>query len=191
MPRLGGDKNGMSRLAKKPILFPEGVTVESRDGVLVFKGSRGERQIKILPGISVEVDQNSLKVNKEKNFKQSLANLGTMASLIKSAIEGVTQGFSKILEIEGVGFKAAIEGKTLILNLGFSNPIRFNSPEGITITAEKNVITISGIDKQAVGLVAAKIRSFRKPEPYKGKGIRYQGEVIRRKAGKKAVASAG
>lgn len=181
----------MSRIAKKPIQIPEGVTVDSKDGNLVFKGPKGEKLVPEMQYLSIEIADKNISVKTEKEFKQARANLGTMASHIKNAIEGVTAGFSKILELEGVGYRATIEGKTLVLILGFSHPVRFEFPEGITITAEKSQITISGVDKQAVGQASAVIRAFRKPEPYKGKGIRYKGEIIRRKSGKKAVASGG
>jgi large subunit ribosomal protein L6 len=115
------------------------------------------------------------------------ANLGTMWANLRNAIQGVTEGFIKVLEIEGVGYKAVAEGKTLVLSLGYSHPIRFELPEGITAVVDKNTVTISGNDKQMVGQVAAEIRAYRKPEPYKGKGIHYKGEVIRRKVGKKAA----
>lgn len=180
----------MSRLAKKPLNIISGVTV-SKDGNFVdLKGPKGEYKIKILDGIEVLIEGDKVNVKPTRNSKIAKMNTGTMWSLIKNAIQGLTSGFTKILEIEGVGFKAAIEGKTLVLNLGFVNPIRFDFPPGITIAVEKNVITISGSDKQAVGQAAAQIRAFKKPEPYKGKGIKYQGEVIRRKSGKKATATA-
>ena len=180
----------MSRLAKKPIQIPEGVTVESKDGALVFKGAKGEQTIQEMQYVNVEIVDKNINVKTDKEFKQARANLGTMASHIRNAIAGVTQGFSKVLELEGVGYRATIQGKTLILNLGFSHPVRFNPPEEVTITVEKSQITISGVDKQAVGQAAAEIRAMRKPEPYKGKGIHYKGEVIRRKSGKRAATTA-
>jgi len=177
----------MSRLAKKPIQIPEGVTVERKDGFLNFKGPKGEKSVGEMQYVDVDIVDKNINVKTSKEFKQARANLGTMTSHIKNAISGVTLGFSKILELEGVGYRAAIEGKTLVMSLGFSHPIRLESPKGITIIVEKNQITVSGVDKQAVGQIAAEIRSFRKPEPYKGKGIHYKGEVIRRKSGKKAA----
>jgi len=177
----------MSRLAKKPIQIPEGVTVERKDGFLNFKGPKGEKSVGEMQHVDVDIVDKNINVKTSKEFKQARANLGTMTSHIKNAISGVTLGFSKILELEGVGYRAAIEGKTLVMSLGFSHPIRLESPKGITIIVEKNQITVSGVDKQAVGQIAAEIRSFRKPEPYKGKGIHYKGEVIRRKSGKKAA----
>lgn len=180
----------MSRLAKKPVNIISGVTVTQDGNLLNFKGPKGEKQLKLLDGVAVKIEGENINVSPTRNSKVAKMNTGTMWALIRNAISGLTTGFSKVLEIEGVGFKAALEGKTLVLNLGFVNPVRFESPEGITITVEKNVITISGSDKQAVGQAAAQIRSFKKPEPYKGKGIRYRGEVVRRKSGKKAAAAA-
>lgn len=180
----------MSRLAKKPIILEPGVFVVQNAGVLSFKGPKGEKAVKILPHIEVEINDKNLMVKSNKSVKQARANLGTTWSLIKNAVIGVSQQFFKVLEIEGIGFRAALEGATLVLTLGFVNPIRFNPPQGISIKVEKNRITVSGVDKEVVGQVAAQIRAFKKPEPYKGKGIHYQGEVIRRKAGKKATASA-
>jgi len=176
----------MSRLAKKTIQIPEGVSVEERDNLLYFKGVKGNAEFKLLSGVKVAVEPQTIKVEAEAGDKQSRANVGTSWSLIQNHIEGVQLGFSKILEIEGVGFRASLEGKVLVLNLGFVNQVRFTPPEGISISLDKNSITISGTDKAAVGQVAAQIRDFKKPEPYKGKGIRYKGEVIRRKVGKKA-----
>ena len=177
----------MSRLAKKPIPINPGITVTKDADFLLFKGPKGEKKVKILPYIDIEIADNSLKVNSSKTVKQARANLGTMWSLIKNALIGVAESFSKVLEIEGIGFRASLEGTTLVLALGFVNPVKFNPPSGISIKVEKNQITISGVDKEVVGQVAAQIRAFKKPEPYKGKGIHYQGEVIRRKAGKKAT----
>lgn len=176
----------MSRLAKKNITIPESVTVQDKGGELFFKGLKGEQSLKVLSGVKVEVAPPIVKVEATDGSKQSRSNVGTVWSLIQNQIQGVSEGFSKILELEGVGFRAALEGKTLVLNLGFVNPVRFEAPEGVNILVEKNVITISGADKAAVGQAAAKIRSYKKPEPYKGKGIHYRGEVIRRKVGKKA-----
>ncbi len=179
----------MSRLARKIITINSGASVTLTDGVLFFKGPKGERQLKVLPYVQVAIQNQEISVKSDKNLRQAKANVGTMWSLIKNGLEGVLQGFKKVLEIEGVGYKANLEGKTLVLSLGFVNPIRFDPPSDVQIQVEKNQIVITGIDKESVGQAAAKIRSFKKPEPYKGKGIHYQGEVIRRKAGKKAVAS--
>lgn len=179
----------MSRLIKKSIPVPAGVTVDQGTGILHFKGPKGTRDLSVLPGVRVNIEKDSVLVTSESDERQHAVNAGTMWSLIKNAIEGVEKGFSRVLEIEGVGYRASMEGKTLVLALGFVNPVRFDPPEGVTITVQKNEITIIGVDKDAVGRAAAEIRSFKKPEPYKGKGIHYRGEVIRRKAGKKAAAA--
>lgn len=180
----------MSKLAKKPILIPQGVEAKLNDVVLEFSGKEGKLSVKILPFISVELKDGQIAVGLNQNTKQGRANWGTMASLIKNAIQGVAEGFNKALELEGIGFKASMEGANLVLNVGFTHPVKFTPPEGIKISVEKGVIKIAGANKALVGEAAAKIRKIYPPEPYKGKGIRYQGEVVRRKAGKK-VAGAG
>jgi len=181
----------MSRLAKKPLPIPQGATVAKEDGALLVKGPKGAMRVAILPHIEVTLSADSAEVKTEKTMKQARANSGTMWSLLRGALEGVTNGFSKVLELEGVGYRATMDGKMLVLNLGFANPVKMTPPEGISIVVEKNVITVSGISKELVGRVAAEIRAHKKPEPYKGKGIRYRGEVVRRKAGKKATGSTG
>ncbi len=177
----------MSKIARKPIPIPEGVEVKIENDQLVCAGKAGSITLRILPFIKIENVENQLQVTKISDNKQSKANWGTMASLTKNALAGVTTEFTKILEIEGIGFKAALQGTNLTLNLGFTHPILFTPPEGIKIVIEKNQIKISGVDKSIVGQVAAQIRKFKKPEPYKGKGIHYLGEVIRRKATKKVA----
>lgn len=181
--------SGMSRLAKKPIKLPESVTVKEESEMLLVKGSKGELKVRILPFLSLRIEDDSVGVSPVNQVRQSRANAGTMWSLIKNAVEGVATGFSKTLEIEGIGYRASIEGNALVLMLGYVQPVRFEIPDGITLKTEKNTIQISGIDKRLVGEIAARIRQLKKPEPYKGKGIRYQGEVVRRKAGKKAAAA--
>lgn len=177
----------MSRLIKKPILIPEGVSVNLNDNILTITGPRGSLSLNVISNIDIKIDNNEIKINKKNNTKQAVANSGTMWSLINNAILGVTSGFQKILELEGVGFRAELSNNKLILYLGFSHPIEFNLPPGIEAKIEKNQIIISGVNKELVGQVSAQIRSLRPPEPYKGKGIHYLGEYIRRKAGKKAV----
>ncbi len=179
----------MSRLAKKPILIEKGNTAVLDAGVILIKGSHGERKLKISPNVEIKIQDNLISVQTTNSSKQARADIGTTWSLVRNALEGVSRGFKKVLEIEGIGFKANLEGKKLVLSLGFSHPVNFETPEGIDIKVEKNQITITGIDKEKVGQAAAKIRAFKKPEPYKGKGIRYQGEVVRRKTGKKATAT--
>lgn len=180
----------MSRLAKKPIKFPEGVAVKEDAGVLFFKGPKGELKVPVLPFTKVTIGEGSAEVSTLNNIRQARTNSGTMWSLFKNASAGVSAGFSKVLQIEGIGYRAVLEGKNLMLSLGYVKPVKFEIPEGISIIVEKNIVTISGIDKQLVGETAAKIRALKKPEPYKGKGIRYKDEIIIRKAGKK-VAAAG
>jgi len=177
----------MSRLAKKPIKFPEGVSVKEDAGVLFFKGPKGELEVPVLPFIKIKMEDGSAEISTLNNVRQARANIGTMWSLFKNAADGVSAGFVKVLQIEGIGYKAVLEGKSLMLSLGYVKPVKFEIPEGILIIVEKNIVTISGLDKQLVGETAAKIRSLKKPEPYKGKGIRYKDEVIIRKAGKKVA----
>jgi len=177
----------MGRLSKKPIKLLAGVTFRQAGKELIFEGSKGKLGLNIIPFVTVALEGDSLIVRSEVDNKQAMMNEGTMWSLVKNAVQGVAEGFTKNLEINGIGYKVNLEGHTLILHLGFTQPIRFDLPVGVTITVEKNLIKISSTDKQLVGQAAAEIRAFKKPEPYKGKGIRYQGEVVRRKAGKKAI----
>jgi large subunit ribosomal protein L6 len=179
----------MSKVGKKPIIIPEGVTVKINGDILEIKGEKGELKLKILPAVKPLLKDGVLSFSLENNIKQAKINWGTMRALADNAIMGASQGFEKVLEIEGIGYRANMEGSALILYLGFSRPIKFNPPEGIKISVEKNTIKISGIDKALVGKVAAEIRALKKPEPYKGKGIKYQNEIIRRKAGKKVIST--
>jgi len=178
----------MSRIGKQVIEIPNGVELTSTDGLVKAKSSKGELTLQLPKGLSLVIDGNqaSVKVENEADYKQNVL-WGTNASLVANMVQGVHEGFSKELEVNGVGYKVALSGKKLTLNLGYSHAIDFELPAGIDAKVEKNIITISGIDKQQVGQVAAQIRSYRKPEPYKGKGIKYVGEVIRRKAGKAAA----
>lgn len=181
----------MSRVGKLPISIPAGVTVTVTDGQVDIKGPKGTLQVPLHARVSVAVAEQQATVSvADVNRQEDRALWGLFRMLVANAIAGVTTGFVKKLEVNGVGFKAAVSGQTLNLNLGFSHPIAFSLPEGITATVEKNVISISGVDKQLVGETAAKIRRLKKPEPYKGKGIKYADEVIRRKAGK-VVKAAG
>lgn len=177
----------MSRIGKKDIKIPAGVEVTVADNVVLVKGPKGSLKQELHPVVSLEINGDivNVKVQNEIN-KQQRSLWGLFASLVNNMILGVVTGFEKKLEINGVGFKANATGKKLILNVGFSHPVEFDAPEGIEIKTEGNVISISGIDKQAVGEVAAQIRKIKKPEPYKGKGIRYVGEEVRKKAGKAA-----
>ncbi len=175
----------MSKIGKKLIVIPDNVDVKINDGLLEFKGKNGNLNLKIPPFIKIDIKDKTIIFTPENDLKQTISNWGTIRALSNNAIIGLTQGFEKILEIEGIGYSANMEGNTLVLNIGFSHPIKFISPEGVKIFVEKNTIKISGLNKALVGETAAEIRAFRKPEPYKGKGIRYQKEIIRRKAGKK------
>ncbi len=181
----------MSRIGRKPVQIPKGVTVKSTEGVVTVKGPKGELSAKVHPDVSVKVESEKALVSRISESKKDRALHGLWRALVQNMIVGVTEGYSKKLEIVGVGYRAELKGKKLQLQIGYSHPILFSPPEGIKIDvpAQTN-ITISGIDKQLVGLVAAKIRSFRQPEPYKGKGIKYEGEYVRRKAGKAAATAA-
>ncbi|MEK9186629.1 MAG: 50S ribosomal protein L6 [Patescibacteria group bacterium] len=177
----------MSKLAKKPIIIPEGVEVKNADGLIQIKGKQGTINLNTLSFLSVEIKDKEMMVKSTGSHKQARANWGTMASLLKNAIQGVTEGYSKILEVAGVGFRANMEGNSLILTVGFTHPVKYNPPEGVKITVDKIGITVSGINKELVGLAASQIRKVRPPEPYQGKGIHYKGEQVRRKEGKKVA----
>lgn len=181
----------MSRLAKKPLIIPDGVSCEVSNENILVKGPKGDLKIDTNPRVQASVKDNEIHftVSDPDNLELK-SHWGLMASLVKNMIVGVTEGYEKKLEINGVGYKAQMKGSDLELSVGFSHPVIFKKPEGIDIAVEKNVITIAGIDKQLVGQVAAEIRSIRKPEPYKGKGIKYVDEIIRRKAGKVGKAAA-
>jgi large subunit ribosomal protein L6 len=178
----------MSRIGRQPITIPEEVEVKVVSGKVTVKGPKGELSQDIHRWVKVEQKGNQLIVsvkNPEEEKQKSL--WGLFRRLIDNMIRGVTEGFSRQLEISGIGYKATVTGDALILHLGHSHPIEYKIPQGIEIKVEKNVITVSGIDKQMVGQTAAEIRNLRKPEPYKGKGIKYIDEVIRRKVGKAAA----
>jgi len=180
----------MSRIGKKPIEIPQGVIVEVQANGIAVKGPHGSLSRIIHPDIHASVKDGQVFVEILRKTKRAPALWGLTRSLIANMVAGVTKEFEKKLEFEGIGYRAAADATGLTLQLGFSHPVRFVTPKGIVLKVEKNVITILGIDKELVGDTAARIRSLKPPEPYKGKGIRYQGEVVRRKAGKKAVASA-
>jgi large subunit ribosomal protein L6 len=180
----------MSRIGKKSIEIPQGVTIEINDKEVTVKGPKGELRQFIHPEIKIEQQDNKILVTPKRELsKKSRGMWGLYRALMANMVEGVSKGFEKKLEIEGVGFKAALEGDGITLNLGFTNPVKIKKIDGVNFLVEKNVITISGIDKERVGHMAALIRKQKKAEPYKGKGIKYQGEKIRRKEGKKVVAS--
>ncbi len=178
----------MSRVGKSPIPIPSGVNVSIEDNRITVAGPKGELTQSIHPSIQVQADQQQLVVKRPSDSKFHKSLHGLTRSLIANMVTGVTAEYEKSLEIQGIGYKAELKGRRLNLILGLSHPILFTPPEGIKIeVSAPGRIKISGIDKQLVGLVAAKIRSFRPPEPYKGKGIRYAGEVVRKKAGKTAT----
>ncbi len=176
----------MSRIGKKPIIIPAGVEVKITDDLVEVKGPKGELSQRIRPEVGVEIKENEVIVSLKTEAK---AYWGLTRSLIANMVKGVTEGYEKKLEIEGLGFKAAMEGETLVLNVGFSHQVKLSSPENIKFAVEKKTITVTGINKELVGQIAANIRKVKPPEPYKGKGIRYAGEIIKRKAGKKTVAA--
>lgn len=179
----------MSRIGKKPIAIPDNVTISVTGNLITVRGPKGELLRSLHPDIRTETKEGMFFLFPSRKTKKSDALWGLFRSLIANMVIGVTNGFVKKLEFEGVGFRASLEGNSLVMQLGFSHPVRFEAPDGIKLIVEKNTITISGIDKELVGNVASQIRRLKPPEPYKGKGIRYQGEVIRRKVGKKTVAT--
>lgn len=177
----------MSRLAKRPIPIPQKTEVTVQDGVIRVKGPKGELSRAAHRLVNVAVGEEGVQIAAKNDSIQSRALSGTYASHVRNMVAGVNEGFTKKLLVEGVGFKWDVSGKTLNLSLGFSHPVKLAIPEGLEVKAEKNTLTISGRDKEEVGQFAANVRKQKKPEPYKGKGIRYDGEVIRRKQGKKAA----
>jgi len=177
----------MSRLAKLPVVIPAQTEVTVSEGMLRVKGPKGTLERPISRFVTIAVTPEGVKVSPKGASIAANASSGTYASHVRNMIEGVTKGFSKKLFIEGVGFKWDAQGKNITLGLGFSHPVKVEVPEGLTAVSEKAALTISGFDKELVGQFAANIRALKKPEPYKGKGIRYDGEVIRRKQGKKAA----
>lgn len=179
----------MSRIGKKPVQIPEGVTVDISGNNIKVTGPKGELSFNYDPSIKVELKENEVMLTVAQSSKKVSAIWGLTRALINNLVEGVTKGYEKKLELVGVGYRVKSEGSGISLSLGYSHPVVYNPPEGITLKVEDNQnLIIEGIDKQLVGQVAAKIRSYRKPEPYKGKGIRYVGEVVKRKPGKAAKA---
>ncbi len=177
----------MSRIGKLPIPLPDGVEVKQADGRLVVKGPKGELSMHIPQDITVGVEDGEIRVARPSDDRRHRALHGLTRSLASNMVTGVTSGFSKTLQIVGVGYRAEKKGNDITLHLGFSHPIHYTAAEGVTLDVPSpTVVTISGSDKQKVGQAAAEIRAFRPPEPYKGKGVRYQDEQVRRKAGKTA-----
>ena len=179
----------MSRIGKKQIKIPEGVEIKIENGRVAVKGPGGELEKKFPEGLDVQIQDGSVLVAPVKGRDKNSEIWGLGRALLALMIKGVSEGFEKILEFSGVGFKAQVNGENLELNLGFTNPVVIKAPKGITFQVEKNLIKVRGTDKEAVGQVAALIRASRPPEPYKGTGIKYKDEVIIKKAGKKAVAT--
>lgn len=179
----------MSRVGKMPVAIPKGVDVKLAGGTVTVKGPKGELGLDVHPAMKVTVDEAELRVERPSDQKQHRALHGLTRALLANMVEGVTSGFTKTLEIVGVGYRAEMKGKKLNLNLGFSHPIDYEPLEGVNIECpNQTTVVVSGPDKQKVGQTAAEIRGLRPPEPYKGKGVRYQGERVRRKAGKTAGA---
>ncbi|MAW06666.1 MAG: 50S ribosomal protein L6 [Halobacteriovoraceae bacterium] len=174
----------MSRIGKLPIEFTKEVTVSIKDTDLLVKGPKGELKLSLTSNVNVDVADGEITVKPIDDSQSARSMWGTTRTLISNMVVGVTTGFTKDLEFNGVGYKASVSGNTLNLSLGYSHPIAYDLPAGISAKVTKNIISISGSDKALVGFAAAKVRSFRKPEPYKGKGIKYVDEVIIRKAGK-------
>ncbi len=174
----------MSRIGKQPVSIPAGVTITVDENSVTVKGPKGELSQSLMPGIIVKLEGDTLSVTRKDDEREHRSKHGLMRTLINNMVVGVTEGFEKKLEVTGVGFKVALVGNSIKLSLGFSHDIEYKLPDGIQAKVEQNTITISGVSKQQVGQVAAEIRSYRKPEPYKGKGITYAGERILRKSGK-------
>jgi large subunit ribosomal protein L6 len=177
----------MSRIGNNPISIPSGVTITVQDTLCVVKGPKGELRQHVPTGLEYEQADGRLVIRRPNESKPMKARHGLVRALIANQVQGVTEGWQKVLQIEGVGYRAAVKGNVLDLQLQFSHPLEYPIPAGVTIECpEPTKIVIKGMDRQQVGQVAAQIRAFRKPEPYKGKGIRYEGEIIVRKAGKAA-----
>ncbi len=177
----------MSRLAKKPIVIPAGVTVTNTSGTVTVKGPKGELSFKVHPAITVETTAEGIVVTQAETTRLAQALLGTTAAHMRNMVAGVVTPFEKKLMLEGVGYRIAVAGKNLEMSLGFSHPVKVEIPEGVTVTSDKNVTTFTSPNKELVGQFAAYVRSLKKPEPYKGKGFRYDTETIRRKQGKRSV----
>jgi large subunit ribosomal protein L6 len=180
----------MSRIGKKPIMIPEKVEISKTDNLLTIKGPLGEIKRSFKDDIEIDIKDGQIFLRPKKKTKEISSLWGTYSSHIQNMIEGVTKGFLKKLIIEGIGLRAQLEGTNLVLSLGLSHPVKVEIPKDIKVQVEKNIIIVSGIDKEKVSQFSAEIRALKKPEPYKGKGIRYENEVIRRKAGKKTAATA-
>lgn len=177
----------MSRIGRKPITVPAGVNVELVGAHVTVTGPKGKLELDLMPGLKIETEEGVLVVTKTVESAETQSSYGLMRTLVDNMVIGVSAGYTRRLEINGVGFRAAVAGNTINLSLGFSHPVIFELPEGVEAKVEKNIIILTGFDKQLVGQVAANLRALKKPEPYKGKGIKYAEEHIRRKAGKTAT----
>lgn len=180
----------MSKIGQQIIIIPSGVTVTIENNMATVKGPKGELKTDLSKDLEVKIDGSNLTISIKKDNKITRSIWGTTRMLIANNIKGVTEGWKKQLELVGTGYRSEVQGTKLVLTVGYSHPVIVEAPEGITFKVEKSVINVDGIDKQVVGQVSADIRSSRPPEPYKGKGVKYVGEVIRRKAGKAAKAAA-
>lgn len=176
----------MSRIGKKPIEIPQGVKVSLQDGELRVEGPKGRLSMRLHPDIRISVEGNTIRLERPTDQPFHRAMHGTTAALIRNMVKGVTEGFTKVLEVVGLGYRAAVKGNNLELSLGLSHPVVYPIPSDVKVEVRENKIYVSGINKERVGQVCAQIRAFRKPDAYKGKGIRYEGEVLRLKAGKAA-----
>ncbi len=178
----------MSRIGQKPIAIPDGVSVSQTEGLVVIRGPGGELSQQLLDGVSCQTadDGRCLSLTRVDDSRQAKSRHGLLRSLVANMVVGVTDGFEKRLEINGIGFKTQLEGSNLVLNVGFSHPVKYSVPDDVKIELDRNLIIVRGVSKQRVGQAAAEIRAIKKPEPYKGKGIKYVDEVIVRKTGKGA-----
>ncbi|OGY25998.1 MAG: 50S ribosomal protein L6 [Candidatus Woykebacteria bacterium RBG_16_44_10] len=180
----------MSKIGRKPIFLPDDVQIET-DHKLVVKGPLGELSLKLPRGVRVKLEDKKVLVEPKAEISGARPSQGLARSLIANMVEGVTKGFKKTLELSGIGFRANLTGQKLVLTVGFSHPVEIGAPEGVAFSVTENKITVSGVDKEKVGEAAAQIRNVRPPDPYKGKGIRYEGEIIRLKPGKAAKVGTG
>jgi len=176
----------MSKIGKLPIVLPEGVTVEINGSLVIVSGPKGKLERRIAKEVEIVLKDGTLFLSPKRRSVSLYAIYGTTRSLIANMVIGVSRGWTKELELVGAGYKTEVQGKTLVLNVGYSHPVKVEAPEGINFKVEKTFVTVEGLDKEVVGQVAAKIRGVKPPEPYKGKGIKYKDEIIRRKAGKAA-----
>jgi len=180
----------MSRIGKKPLLTKEGVTLVQEDRAIRISGSKGELIVALPKNIEVSLNENEVVVTRKNNEKQTRSDHGATARLIENAIQGVSEGWNKVLELVGTGYRGRLEGNSLILAIGYSHPVKIDPPQGINFILEENKITVSGADRHLVGQTAANIRKVRRPDSYKGKGVKYQGEKLRLKPGKAAKTAA-